>query len=104
MVHSSDLSALGVVTPGRTVVRAAELGHLLADATVKALSDIEVRDEAKLGAVTMQIGLPLKKYPSLAATARQLQDAESHLAQLVKHDGHDVEQLRRAKSEQLYAS
>ena len=61
-------------------------------------------DEAKLGAVSHQVDLPLKKYPPLEATAKSLRDAEDHLAQLIEHDGHDIEQLRRAKSEQLYAS
>ena len=40
MGHSSELSAIGVITPGRTFERAAELGHLLADATLMALPAI----------------------------------------------------------------
>ena len=104
MGHSSELSAIGVVTPGRTFERAAELGHLLASATLRALSTIEVSDEAKLGALSHQVDLPLKKYPPLPATAKSLRDAEDHVAQLIAHDGNNIEQLRRAKSEQLYAS
>ncbi len=37
MGHSSELSAIGVITPGRTFERAAELGHLLADAALAEL-------------------------------------------------------------------
>lgn len=104
MGHSSELSAIGVVTPGRTFERAAELGHLLAAATLQALDSIETSDEATLGAASIAIDLPLKKYPPFAETSKLLRDAERHLAQLVATDGQDIEELRRAKSEQLYAS
>ncbi len=104
MGHSSELSAIGVVTPGRTFERAAELGHLLAASTLEALDSIETSEEARLGTATLPIDLPLKKYPSLAQTSGLLRDAETHLAQLVATDGENIEQLRRAKSEQLYAS
>lgn len=104
MGHSSELSAIGVVTPGRTFERAAELGNLLGAATLQALPVIEARAEVKLGADTLHVDLPLKKYPPLEETARLLREAENRLAQLMAHDGHDIEEVRRAKSEQLYAS
>jgi neutral/alkaline ceramidase-like enzyme len=104
MGHSSELSAIGVVTPGRTFERAAELGHLLAASTLQALDSIETSDEAKLGGVSLHVDLPLKKYPPFVETTRLLRDAENHQARLVATDGQDIEQLRSAMSEQLYAS
>ena len=104
MGHSSELSAIGVVTPGRTFERAAALGQLLADATLRALPSIEADDSPTLGAAVMPLDLPLKKYPSRAETAARLREAEDRLARLAPADGDDVEPLRRAKSEHLYAS
>ena len=104
MGHSSELSAIGVITPGRTFERAAELGELLARATLEQLNSIAVDDSPTLEAVTLPVFLPLKNYPSPAATMRLLQEAEKNLAALVSSNGDNTEQVRRAKSEQLYAS
>jgi Neutral/alkaline non-lysosomal ceramidase, N-terminal len=104
MGHSSELSAIGVITPGRTFERAAELGHLLAEATRQTLSSIKVADKPYISAASIPIKLPLKNYPSLEQTNRSLLEAENHLARVVTNDGHHIEELRRAKSEHLYAS
>jgi hypothetical protein len=104
MGHSSELSAIGVITPGRTFARAAELGHLLADATLKTLPGIKTTDAPVLGKISVPVELPLKKYPPVEETARALREAEDRLRQLSSEDGKDDEELRRAKSEQLYAS
>jgi len=104
MGHSSELSAIGIITPGRTFERAAELGQLLADATRRALPSIEVFDQPELGSAAISIELPLKHYPSTAETSKQLRDAEAHLAEIISADGDAIDQLRRAKSEHLYAS
>jgi len=104
MGHSSELSAIGIITPGRTFERAAELGHLLASATLEALPSMETEDGPSLGAASITISLPLKKYPSGEETARLLREAEDQLAQLIANDGDRIEELRHAKSEQLYAS
>jgi neutral ceramidase len=82
MGHSSELSAIGVVTPGRTFERAAELGCRLAEATLDALPQIETSDEPQLGA---------------------LRAAEQRLARL-NGDQAAAEEINRAKSERLYAS
>jgi hypothetical protein len=103
MGHSSELSAIGVVTPGRTFERAAELGQLLAAATQEALPSINTAADAKLGAATISIELPLKKYPRPEETLGLMKAAEDNLAETIA-DGHPVENLRRAKSEHLYAS
>ena len=104
MGHSSELSAIGVITPGRTFERATELGQLLAGATIKQLNSIEVDNSPMIEATTLPVSLPLKKYPSPAETMRSLQEAEKNLATLVSTNGDNTEQVRRAKSEQLYAS
>ena len=105
MGHSSELSAIGVITPGRTFERAAELGQLLADATIKQLDSIAVDDRPTIEAITLSASLPLKEYPSESETIRSLQDAEKNLASLVSNNGDNTnDQVRRAKSEQLYAS
>ena len=104
MGHSSELSAIGVITPGRTFARAAELGELLAEATQKQLKSIEVDENPRIEAATLQVALPLKEYPSVTETMRNLRDAENDLAALLSHNGDNTDQVRRAKSEQLYAS
>src|SRR5262245_4523947 len=62
--HSSELSAIGVITPGRTFERAAELGKRLGDATLAALPEIETTAELRLGALGSQLNLPLKRLPT----------------------------------------
>ncbi len=104
MGHSSELSAIGVITPGRTFERAADLGHLLAEATQKTLKVIESDDRPSLSSVSLPIHLPLKHYPSFDETSRLLTEAEKHLAELISSDGNRLDELRRAKSEHLYAS
>jgi hypothetical protein len=104
MGHSSELSAIGIITPGRTFERAAELGHLLANATINALPQIATVDRPKLRAMTLTIELPLKGYPPPEETSRLLKEADEHLAQMSATDGNRSEELRRAKSEHLYAS
>jgi hypothetical protein len=100
MGHSSELSAIGVVTPGRTFERAAELGKRLAGATLLALPSIETTGSPELSAASRTVRLPLKKYPSAEETARALQEAEDRLANFES----DTEQARKLKSELLYAS
>jgi len=103
MGHSSELSAIGVITPGRTFERAAELGHLLADATKVALPDIATSDEPALTALTMSIKLPLKKYPPLEEATRSVREADELLAKLTT-EGALPDQIMPAKTQRLYAS
>jgi hypothetical protein len=103
MGHSSELSAIGVITPGRTFERAAELGHLLADATLAALPDIKAEDALALGTISMRVPLPLKTYPPLEVTGSALREAEEQVESL-SANGTPPEQLMRAKSNRLYAS
>lgn len=104
MGHSSELSAIGIITPGRTFARAAELGHLLARATQTTLPEIEVDEHPSLKAVTVPVALPLKPYPKIEETQRLLQEAEAKLASLTSSNGDHTEDVRRARSEHLYAS
>lgn len=104
MGHSSELSAIGIITPGRTFTRAAELGHLLAAATQEALPGIEMDDGPTLGTSTVQVTLPLKHYPNADETLRLLHEAEAKLCTLTSNNGDNTDEVRRARSEQLYAS
>ena len=104
MGHSSELSAIGVITPGRTFARAEELGHLLATATLEQLSSIKVNDHPSIKAVVIPVHLPLKQYPAVEETTRLLREAESKLNLLESNNGDNMDQVRRAKSEELYAS
>ena len=104
MGHSSELSAIGIITPGRTFRRAQELGHLLARATLEKLSSIEVNDNPAISAVAIPVQLPLKEYPSAEETTRLLRAAESRLTYLTSNNGEELDQVRKAKSEELYAS
>lgn len=103
MGHSSELSAIGVITPGRTFERAAELGHLLADATLVALPDIATSDALTLTALTIPVNLPLKNYPPLEEAVKSLRDADELLARLTA-EGAPPEQIMPAKTQRLYAS
>ncbi|MDQ3665313.1 MAG: neutral/alkaline non-lysosomal ceramidase N-terminal domain-containing protein [Acidobacteriota bacterium] len=103
MGHSSELSAIGVITPGRTFERAAELGHLLADATLFALPDIATNDAPALNALTIPVNLPLKNYPPLEEVIKSLRDADDLLARLTA-EGAPPEQIMPAKTQRLYAS
>jgi neutral/alkaline ceramidase-like enzyme len=104
MGHSSELSAIGIITPGRTFARAAELGQLLAGATLATLKSIEVDDRPVITAMKLDVALPLKTYPEAAATLQALHEAEANLNALVSNNGDNSDQIRRAKSDHLYAS
>lgn len=99
--HSSELSAIGVIAPGRTFERAAQLGGRLADAVWAALAGIETSDEAALGARSLTVGLPRKPYPAPEQTARALREAERRVAELAA-GGEGSAEYRQAKSELLY--
>lgn len=103
MGHSSELSAIGVITPGRTFERAAELGHLLAEATLEALPDIATSDAPALSSLTIPVNLPLKNYPPLEQAIKSLQDADELLAKLTT-EGAPSDQIMPAKTQRLYAS
>jgi len=101
--HSSELSAIGVITPGRTFERASELGRRLGDAALAALPEIETDADPKLRALSQSVDLPLKHLPSVEEAARALREADERLAKL-DGDRELSEELNRAKSERLYAS
>jgi hypothetical protein len=103
MGHSSELSAIGVITPGRTFERANELGHLLADATLAELPSIVTTDSQSLATLSVPVDLPLKKFPSVEETSESLQKADELLASLSTHLS-TPEQLMNAKTNRLYAS
>ena len=103
MGHSSELSAIGVVTPGRTFERAAELGQRLAGGTLEALPSIQTSNTLSLDSASTMVDLPLKKYPRVEQTEQTLREADEHLSQLAS-DQNDGNEFRRAKSEHLYAS
>jgi len=103
MGHSSELSAIGVITPGRTFERAAELGHLLADATLAELPSVITDDSRSIASISMPVNLPLKKFPSIEETTKALRDADDQLARL-SANGATPEELMKAKTQRLYAS
>ena len=103
MGHSSELSAIGVITPGRTFERAAELGHLLADATLAELPSVITDDSRSIVSISMPVNLPLKKFPSIEETTKALRDADDQLARL-SANGATPEELMKAKTQRLYAS
>ncbi|MGO9258006.1 MAG: neutral/alkaline non-lysosomal ceramidase N-terminal domain-containing protein [Bryobacteraceae bacterium] len=98
--HSSELSAIGVIAPGRTFARAEELGSRLAGAALEALVGIPASATLELGALSTRIALPLKRYPAPSETRAALLRAGERVASLQS----DGDELRKAKSELLYAS
>ena len=103
MGHSSELSAIGVITPGRTFERAAELGYKLAEATLEALSGIQTKENCELGAASSLVNFPLKDFPKIEETARNFREAEKELARVSQSEA-ATEVLMKAKSQLLYAS
>jgi neutral/alkaline ceramidase-like enzyme len=103
MGHSSELSAIGVITPGRTFARAEELGNRLGDAVLGALPPIPVFDDLPLAHERRTIYLPFKTYPPPSQTAAALVEAASALETL-ERDGARSEEVGAAKTQRLYAS
>ena len=103
MGHSSELSAIGVITPGRTFERAAELGHLLADATLAKLPSVITADSWPIASVSMPVDLPLKNFPSVEEASQILSEADDQLARL-EAQAAPIDQLMAAKTNRLYAS
>jgi len=103
MGHSSELSAIGIITPGRTFERAAELGCKLADATLEALSGIRTKENCELGAAISRVNFPLKDLPKIEEARQDFRKAEEDLARLSKGEA-AAEVLMKAKSRALYAS
>lgn len=100
--HSSELSAIGVITPGRTFERAAELGHQLGDSVLSALPAIVTGDSAHLRFGTLLADFALKPYPSPDETEKALQEAQKRVAELPMNG--TSPEYRQAKSELLYSS
>ena len=103
MGHSSELSAIGVITPGRTFAHAAELGHRLADAVLAALPSMVPVDDLPVGHVAHPLELPFNVYPPPSETADALARAEADLHAL-ERDGAPQEVIGPAKTRRLYAS
>jgi neutral/alkaline ceramidase-like enzyme len=99
--HSSELSAIGVVVPGRTFERAAELGATLAKCVLEALPRITTVCEPEIRASAAAAGLPRKQLPS-PDVAEQALAASS--ARLAASSTRDSMALRQASSNYLYAS
>jgi len=103
MGHSSELSAIGIITPGRTFENAAKLGNLLADAALEALPDIETKENSEIRIISSQVNFPLKDLPEIEKTVQTLRQAEEDLAR-ISENGASTEELMQAKSRLLYAS
>lgn len=103
MGHSSELSAIGVITPGRTFENAAKLGYMLADAVLDALPGIQTKENSEISVISSPVNFPLKDLPKIGEAARNFREAEEKLAQ-VSQNGAAAEEVMKAKSQLLYAS
>lgn len=103
MGHSSELSAIGVITPGRTFERAAALGHRLGDAAMEALANVATRTDPVLAVAQESLDLRFNTYPAPTEAAAALRAAESELAQ-IEVAGAPAEAGGKAKTKRLYAS
>lgn len=99
--HSSELSAIGVIVPGRTFERAAELGAKLADCVLAALPQITTDREPEIHAITTTVNLPRKQLPSPDAAQHAFEMASAKLAAVAPADS---TAFREASSNHLYAS
>jgi hypothetical protein len=103
MGHSSELSAIGVITPGRTFEHAGELGSKLAAATMAALDEIETSDSPRIDSVVSEVRFPIKDLPDVKTAEELLIMADKELQEL-SGNGALEESLMKAKSKRLYAS
>ncbi|MGB7069653.1 MAG: neutral/alkaline non-lysosomal ceramidase N-terminal domain-containing protein [Pyrinomonadaceae bacterium] len=103
MGHSSELSAIGVITPGRTFEHAEELGKKLAKATLDALRQIETFDALKIDAEVASVPFPLKDLPAIPVAKKNLILAD-HELEALSSNGASIESMMKAKSKRLYAS
>lgn len=103
MGHSSELSAIGVITPGRTFEHAEELGGKLAAATITALDNIETNDSPRIDAMISNVRFPIKELPDVKTAGERLIEAERELEAL-SGNGASAESVMKAKSSRLYAS
>lgn len=103
MGHSSELSAIGVITPGRTFEHAAELGYKLADTTLEILEDIPTDESPKLDAAVSPINFPLKDLPDIEETTQNLRQAEEELSRFSANEK-GTDKFMKAMSKRLYAS
>lgn len=101
--HSSELSAIGVVTAGRTFARAAEIGHQLADAVAGALPSVATAPDIELSWAGATLDLPFKAYPPVSETDADLQGKRAAVADLERR-GAPSREIAAAKTERLYAS
>jgi neutral ceramidase len=101
--HSSELSAIGIITPGRTFERAADLGDRLAGVVLETFPSIPTDDDLLLAHDSRTIDLPFNTYPPPDETAAALSEAESAL-ELLEQDSASAEQVGPAKTRRLYAS
>jgi hypothetical protein len=95
------MSAIGVIAPGRTFERAVELGGKLGEVALRALESTSTNDRPRIAASTLELRLPIKKYPPPSETAATLREAEQRVARINESQS---EEFRKAKSELLYAS
>ena len=103
MGHSSELSAIGIITPGRTFEKAAELGYKLADATLDALPDIQTKDSLELSVVSSSVNFPLKNLPEIEEAEQNFREIEESFSRLSQSKV-APELLMKGKSQLLYAS
>jgi neutral ceramidase len=100
--HSSELSAIGVITPGRTFERAEAFGAKLADAALAALPAVATTADVALAARIERLDLPRRPYPPAAETAAALDDARAALERAIGNA--PPEAIAAARTRRLYAS
>ena len=101
--HSSELSAIGIITPGRTFERAAAIGSALGRAALEALPQVRTASRVKLNSISTSAELPLKSYAGAAETAAAVDAARKRLDDLVDRAAR-ADDIARARTERLYAS
>ena len=103
MGHSSELSAIGVITPGRTFEHAEELGDKLAFATLAALGGITTSETPRIDSFVSEPRFPIKDLPDIETAERDLTAADRAL-QALSANGASTASVMKAKSQRLYAS
>jgi hypothetical protein len=98
--HSSELSAIGIVVPGRTFERASDLGAKLAKCVLEALPRITTVLEPEIRARTVAASLPRKQLPSPDEAEQALAASAARLSAVSPRDSMA---LRAASSSYLYA-
>lgn len=102
--YSAEDSALGKFIPKRTFERAAEIGRILGDETIRLLDDIKPQLANHICSKTAEVRLPLKRMKTPSEAKRDVESARVAHQGKLNDPGVSEEEKTKAALELLYAN